>query len=351
MSLLRAFTLYISFSLLCFNQLQAKDNDSLYYAKLAKKIAYQDTAYIKHYRDKLTLRLFSDSDINKFKVRYNENKTETYRPNNGISIGAGFYYKWVGFNVSYLLPLLRKDQTKYGKSSGVQFQTNVFQKKWTGIIFFQRYKGFYLDNTDEIYPVSKFENDDQVALREDITQSSLSIEYSRVFNYKKFSTRASIQQNEQQKKSAGSALLGGFLLIGGLSGDTSLISRKTAIEYQIKNNYNKINLINLGITGGYAHTFVFKKHFYTTISAELGFGVLQDTRSNSTKGRNKSTADKTTSRTLNSRVKTYFSLGYNGNKNFIGFSYINNNYNFISKSDINMTLSIGMVRLFVGRRF
>ena len=339
--------LIISFS----GSVFAKGSDSLYYARLAKRMAFQDTNYIKHYRDKLTLRLIVDGDINKLKLHYKESdKTETYRPNNGVSIGGGFYYKWIGLNLAVLVPSVNRNESKYGTSSGFHIQSNLFLKKWVGTVFIERYKGYYLDNSNTIYPANMFHNQDNVTLRGDIRQVSLNAEVNRVLNYKKYSTRASIQQNEKQKKSAGTILLGGYALLGAIAGDTGLVSKQIAREYHIKKNYNTITYINLGVSGGYAHTFVWGKHFYATASAELGIGVLHEKLYN-TRGRRNPNTEETSSNSLNFKFKTYFSLGYNGNRNFIGLNYLNNNYNFISKSDLDIALSIGIIRLYVGRRF
>jgi len=74
-------------------------------------------------------------------------------------------------------------------------------------------------------------------------------------------------QNEWQKKSAGSFLIGGLICYGQIKGDSSLIPKQVEDLFPNAAGINNASIFSIGIGGGYAYTLVVAKHFYLTGSA------------------------------------------------------------------------------------
>jgi hypothetical protein len=83
-------------------------------------------------------------------------------------------------------------------------------------------------------------------------------------NSERFSYNAAMMQNEWQKKSAGSLLLGGLIYYGQIKGDSSLIPDKVQNDFPQAAGIDDIHSISVGIGAGYAYTLVIAKYFYIT---------------------------------------------------------------------------------------
>jgi hypothetical protein len=314
-----------------------------------------DTLYVQSYRHLLTVRALIHSKYNhiSFKSQTNDNKF-TYSTNQGLTVGGGFNYKWLGLNASFALPILKKNDAKFGYSSGFDVQALLFFKKWTGSLQFEKLKGFYEYHSDLIFPINNVIDDQgATSVNSNFRTLRYHAELNRVFNWRKFSTRAPLQHTEKQKKSAGTFLLGAYASLTNLQSDKGLIPIHLLNKFQLKGNYSKSDNLNFGINGGYAYTFVFGEHWYSTISAELGLGLVWNklyklTPITSNPSYNSNVI---TSTNLGIREKLFISLGYNNDRFFGGLSYVLNNNTFLGSSNINTIFSNGFFRIHIGTRF
>jgi len=78
---------------------------------------------------------------------------------------------------------------------------------------------------------------------------------------------AAMTQNEWQKKSAGSLLVGGLVFYGQIKGDSSMIPKQVESSFPKASGIDNVNVFGVGIGGGYAYTLVIAKHFFLTGSA------------------------------------------------------------------------------------
>ena len=85
----------------------------------------------------------------------------------------------------------------------------------------------------------------------------------RLLNGDRFSYRAGFSQNEWQKKSAGSVLLGAELYYGTTKGDSALVPSRLN-DYYPQQGIERIRLLEVGPGAGYAYTAVWRENFFLT---------------------------------------------------------------------------------------
>ena len=228
-----------------------------------------DTSYISDKTKMLTVRALASSKFNKYRF-IDEGNSLTYRANNSYNIGLGAVYSFLGINVTVKAPFLNDDNDKYGKTKKLDIQAYAFPRKVALDLYLQYYKGFYvLENgiTQPYLPA------DRNPVRADITTQHIGVNGSYVFNAKKFSFRAAFIQNEYQKKSAGSPLLGGGIHYNRISGDSAIIPADISYSNFFDNSgFNKAGAFSVGVHGGYAYTLVIAGHIFITGAALAGVG-------------------------------------------------------------------------------
>ena len=217
-----------------------------------------DSTYIGSYQRDFSIQTYV---YQKFTVLTHEvDGVETnYRPNSPVGIGLGINYKNFSLIGGRTFSFLR-DREK-GKTELLDFQYHYYGRKFIADVFFQNYKGFY---------VMEGEKERVVRLHPDIKLAQYGLSGQYVFNNKKYSYRAAFHKREKQIKSAGSFHLGAGAYYNYLSGDESLVV----------NQHNQISNYQVGISGGYAHTFVIKRDFFIALDVSVGVNLVADKFSN-----------------------------------------------------------------------
>jgi hypothetical protein len=145
------------------------------------------------------------------------------------------------------------------------------------------------------------------------------LDVTYLFNSEKFSLRAAFIQNEWQKKSAGSFLVGASILYQTTIGDSSIVPQN--LVYQ--NFYNGFHFkrssnFSFGPIAGYAYTFVYRKHYFIT-GALNGTGSIGVTSLRLTEEDTKVKSGTV----LGIRIEILLSAGYNSERWYFGLSYVN----------------------------
>ena len=275
--------------------------------------SHKDTAYIKeYYRKHLIIRAYESTKFNNFKYIDSHDKL-VYKPNDHNNFGLGFNYRFISLNFGFYLPFASKDRNTYGKTVDIDAQTHVYVHKYIVDFFGQYYKGYYLSNAGAVEGIPP----NQVVLRPDITTRDISLAVQYVFNDKRFSYNAPFYQNEVQKKSAGSFLLGAGIYHLDAKGDSALVPSNVAYTDFFRNNrFNESSNTGFGVNGGYAYTLVIKKLFFITGSLSGGVGINRSSLTN--------TAINETDEKVGPQLNftTRFAAGYNSDKYFAGITYI-----------------------------
>ena len=309
--------------------------------------ANHDSNYITSYVTDYTTRLYGS--VKYGQMGYQDNLVGarlSYRPNNKLLLGVGANHGILGLNIGFNLPFVNQDDAKYGSTDYTDWTMRIFSPRFNANIYLQYYKGFYLSNTSDMIP--GWHKGDPYYIRGDIRSSTLGLEVIYIFNSSKFSYRAAILQNEWQKKSSGSLLVGGSLIYNATIGDSSIIPTK--LNYGLFYNnirFDRSNNFSFGPAIGYAHTFVIKKHFFIMGSIN-GSGSIGFTRLLPIDSEEKVKSGLV----LGLRYELIVSLGYNSDRWYFGLSFTDmsiTNEAPIDERTINY--QTGMYRINLIRRF
>ena len=146
-----------------------------------------DSNYIVSYSDIFTPRFVLLTKRNEFDVENvnldstSQNSTTlTFKPNDPVSIGLGFSYKWLGMNLAFNLPSANNKNEIYGKTKRFDFGTHIYGRKIIMDFTFQWYKGYYLANPQGIVP--GWNEGDPYPSRGDIKVSTYGLAAFYIFN-------------------------------------------------------------------------------------------------------------------------------------------------------------------------
>lgn len=306
-----------------------------------------DTNYISTYTTDYTSRIFGS--VKYSNMGYNDNlvgKSLEYRPNNKLLLGIGVNHGILGLNIGINFPFVNQDDDKYGKTKYYDFTIRVFAPRFNATIYLQNYRGFYLRNTKDMIP--GWQAGDLYYIREDIRSWTIGLEVSYIFNSRKFSYRAAVLQNEWQKKSAGSFLLGGSLFYNSNIGDSSIVPSQ--LYYGLFYNslkFDRSNNFSIGPAIGYTYTLVIKRHFFI-IGSVNGSGNVGFTQLLLVDNENKVNSGLV----LGLRSEILISTGYNSDRWYFGVSFIN--MSVVTQAPIpgrSIRYDTGMYRFNIVRRF
>lgn len=285
---------------------------------LFKRLAAEpDTNFVESYLDHLTTRLYASLKTAEISMRDNNvEKDLIYHPNDALILGFGFNYGILGLNIGFKFPFINKDDDLYGTTDYLDLQTHIYSRSVVLDLYAQYYKGYHLTNPNDW--VVNWPSGDSLPKRPDIYSLSLGLNGHYLFNGKKFSYRAAFLQNEWQKKSAGSFLLGGNIFFVDTKGDSSFIPT----NYSDSNffdglHFQQYRMVNIGVSAGYAQTFVIKHHWFFTLSLVGGIsGGGSWIYSNEEGEPNRSGF------TVAGNISGRAALGYNSERFYAGFSVL-----------------------------
>jgi len=235
-----------------------------------------DTTYFVTYPHMLVGRFYFSKKYTSFTLpAANGEQDIQYKPNTLLTMGIGATYNNLTLNLGYGFGFLNNGNDDKGKTKSIDLQVHFFPHKWALDLLAIKHKGVYIEQKG--YAT---DNPDGYYYRPDVKQLFLGFSGYRVMNPERFSYNAAFTQNEWQKKSAGSLLLGGLVYYGQIKGDSSLIPGKIENTFPDATGINKINFFSVGLGAGYAYTLVMAKHFYITGSlignAHANFSTVEN---------------------------------------------------------------------------
>ena len=230
-----------------------------------------DTNYINKLPSKWSARLYSASKYNQFHF-WNDTVSTRFYPDTKIGLGAGVSYNNFALDLSANIYSSNPSEKSknIGLLSSLYANQNIFE------FSLQTYSHFSSNVTgssgDEI----------QSEFRKDISAFNLGINYNYNFNYKKFSFNAPFIATQIQKRSAGTPLAGAYWSYFHLHSDTPLLIINELPGLGTDSFFTYANLFTVGITGGYAYTFVLPAHLYITLSGNVKLAYNAGSTSNLT---------------------------------------------------------------------
>ncbi|WP_298708611.1 DUF4421 domain-containing protein [Chitinophaga sp.] len=275
-----------------------------------------DSNYVEDLTRDLTVRVYGSRKYNYYDMHDRRvDEALLYRPNANNNVGVGFNYKFIGLNLGFNLPFINNDDDRFGKTKYLDLQTHLYTRKLVVDFYGQYYQGYYSSTTRRFF-------DNAISgrvegIRPDIINTNIGLHGQYIFNDKRFSYRAAFLQNEYQKKSAGSPLVGAELFAWQMRGDSALVpadARKDGFYEGMP--FTRSSNISLAINAGYAYTLVIAEHWFITGSLALAAGVNRSVLGfNDGNGKEHGLGWQ-----LNSTFR--FAAGYNSRKYYVGVHYV-----------------------------
>jgi hypothetical protein len=296
------------------------------------------TRYVQSYPDYFFVWPLIKARSTLFDVRRKDNQGQvlTYRPNNSFGAGIGVYLFELAFEATLSVPVDEKRTSLYGKSTEFDFQLNALSKHWVGDVFYQRYRGFYRD--DSSVPVAANQPYPQ---RPDVVTENVGVNGVYFFNRLKFSYRSAYNFAERQKKSAGSFLLAGSINAYELRADSSIYGSSYFGIYGNNAALTRLRTTAISVAPGYSYTLVAGRCF---VNAAVSVGPaysLIDYTVNKVSG---------SLETFNTYADVRFGLGYNGERFFTGLTWVSQSRT-ARIYDVTYGTSSVTVRILAGYRF
>ncbi|TXK26768.1 DUF4421 domain-containing protein [Pontibacter qinzhouensis] len=289
-----------------------------------------ENEYYQTFPDLLTTRFYFSRKYTGLRIKEKtDNTSYLYVPNTTLNMGVGATYKWATLNLAYGFGFLNPDKNQ-GDTRYLDLQAHLYPRKMVIDVFGQFYKGYHLEERGR---GTTSGNDYYV--RPDIALTKIGASVQYLFNHERFSYRAAFLQNEWQKKSAGSFLLGFEMYGGGVTGDSVLVP--VPLIGSQAGNFDELNFFEFGPNAGYAYTLVIKKHFFITASAAANLGVGY---SEKVEG-----AAEHRHWGINPNVFLRGFVGYNSGRWSVNANYVRNNVRIIANQGYSNSILTGNYRL------
>lgn len=199
-----------------------------------------------------------------------------YQPASSMVMGVGGYYRRLGLEIGFKLPVSDTRLEKFGRSRIMDWSTSFYSDRFGGDAFLQRYRGYVVKNGYEVDQQWRAGN--PYPRYPGLTAFNLGGNVYYVFNHNRFSYRAAFTQMEQQVKSAGSFLLmASGTVMNFTNAGEPFIPAQRLTNYNL-NDFRYGRFYNLALSPGYGYTFV-RDRLYASLSLFMG-GGLQHQRYN-----------------------------------------------------------------------
>lgn len=229
-----------------------------------------DTLYLNRSPSKWSIRLYTTSKYQQFRLNSaSEKTTYVYQPTKYYGLGAGFTLYRLNLDLAVNAFSSKPGGNTTDKTSQLNFIGSLYSGAHIFEIAVQHEEGFFGKPRGDGLPDSIATN---YRFRDDIRTFNFGVDYNFLFNSKKYSF-GSFMGTEIQKKSAGGALVGLFFSNYNLRADSSIIPADYIPYFEEHAVITDANIFALGLTGGYAYTFVFPLHIYLTLSLAPGFSL------------------------------------------------------------------------------
>jgi len=275
-----------------------------------------DSSYIKVYKDELTTRLYLSRKQNGYTLSERLlNPWIQYKTNDNLLLGLGYTYSFLTINLAVKMPFINRDDELYGESSYIDLQTHFMFRSYIVDLYLQWNSGYYISNPEDI--LHQWNPDQNMPQRGDMRTNIVGINVQRLFNSEQYSYKASFWQNEFQKRSAGSPIIGveAYWMLG-MTDSLMLESAIPSSGYMNDELFNQNDIVNVGLNGGYAYTFVWAEKLYLSLWTMFGVSGAYH-RVHYTPDSYTLSKGFTVGFTNNTKI----SFGYNSRKYYVGLSY------------------------------
>ena len=284
-----------------------------------------DPEYITDLYDRFTVRLYGSNKFTRYgvgRLTFSGDDDLLYKSNSHYNTGVGFNYRSLAINLGFRAPFVNDDALERGETKFLDLQAYVYARKANINLYAQTYKGYYLANSDRfIQPTGE-----AYRFRPDLRTRTLGISVERILNSSRYSFRAAYLQNEYQRKSAGTFLVGGGAYFLNITADSAIVPRPLASEVYAADarpeaqGFRNSNAASAWVQGGYAHTFVISEHFFVMGQLMTGIGGSYTRLSDDSPSPDEELSGAAYHLNLTARA----GLGYQGSEWFAGLYFVTN---------------------------
>ncbi|MEO8591253.1 MAG: DUF4421 family protein [Flavobacteriales bacterium] len=230
-----------------------------------------DSLYVRDFSSRPTIRAYVSSKFNSLVIQANDPFTDLrYQPNGHYNIGIGASYRRLTLNIGLPMPFVPSDVEEKGRTRYLDAQATLHTNKQSSNLFLQVFKGYHI--TSHSLEQLGWTQPTSYPYRSDLVQFNIGLSTLRIVDDEHFSYRATFNQDAWQQRTKGSWLYGGYATCYVLNADSALIPSALQEEFRSSSALTRGVLIDLGPMGGYVHTFVYKRHWFLTLSGALGLG-------------------------------------------------------------------------------
>ena len=240
-------------------QTEEEDEPLIKHIPLVDNQAPPDSAYVTVLPNLWSIRILALAKNQGNSIRNSQSgETVKYRPTNRLSLGLGFTYKFLLVDLGINLKLDKQNATERFDFHGL-----IITRKYLIDLFLQVYQGY------ELAKAQGFEN----PFRDDLAISNLGVNFMRTFGGARLSIKSAFIGSEIQKKAIGAFIAGGFFSNFHLRADSSIIPPARVSDFNDYANLDQIDILNFGVSGGYAYSLVFPKNWFFFLAALPGIGL------------------------------------------------------------------------------
>ncbi|MCF6297316.1 MAG: DUF4421 domain-containing protein [Flavobacteriaceae bacterium] len=291
---------------------------------------YGSTKHIEKMNSTLNMKFGLDNDAESF-VFENAINRYSIEPNINTRVVISAYYRFISLKVGFAPKFLSNIDTGIkGKTNMFKIQGDIFFKNWLQSFEYLNVKGYFInDKKNLIAPIIPPLEDFQILPNLGTVSLSGSLGYK--FN-DDFSLKALLNQNEIQRRSAGST-----------------ISSLNYGYFKMLDKTQDINLrsYSIALHTGYIYTYVLNRKWYSSIGIIPGLGKEYNKRITKVEEENILEKDNNFVFHLNA----HFGLGYNSRKVYGGAFLKGITANRGKNSLIGFNTARGIFQLYIGYRF
>lgn len=186
-------------------------------------------------------------------------ETINYSPNIMGSFMLGVEYLGYSGSIGYTSQSDPQSVAQYGKTKGIDYQFRIFRGANTLDFFYQKYQGFYIQNSREIDP--NIQKSDPFFQYPSLHTEHLGFQYFRTLNPDNLSMSACFEQSGWQNQSGGSWLLMAAMDQHHIDSDLSLIPAAMSTTYAGIEEFRGGDFITAKLGLGGAFALVYKGLF------------------------------------------------------------------------------------------
>lgn len=232
----------------------------LHFTQARAQYSDPENLFYEDFKTQLTLRYYFSKKYTGLSLNSSRDNFDlVYMPNSTLNMGIGATYQDLTLNLAYGFGFLNPERGR-GETKKFDLQAHIYPKKFVIDFFGQFYDGYFLDHSRPMIGTQ-----DSPLLLPEMRVRKIGAAVQYLFNYDEFSYRAAFLQNEWQKKSAGTLLMG-FEMYGGQGHNDSGLIPPVMLDDE-RPQLSQISYFEFGPSLGYAYTWVIQKHFFITASA------------------------------------------------------------------------------------